>query len=121
MNDTSWAIRRERNVLVVQVTGPLGEFDRRLVEQFTQEVQNALQGQTGASLVVDLGDCTLLGSGALGALIRLRNEVVASGGRAALSGATGPILTIVRTVRLDRMWELYDTVDAALCALSPAT
>ena len=69
------------------------------------------------AVVVDMYNVDLITSDGLGALIRARKAASESGSALLLAGVRGNILDIFRTTRLDKIFPLYDSVDAAVSSL----
>jgi len=69
------------------------------------------------AIVVDMQNVDLITSDGLGALIRARKAASESGAALALCGVRGNILDVFRMTRLDKIFSIYDSVDAAVSAL----
>ncbi len=68
-----------------------------------------------ASVVVfDLSEVDLLGSLAIGAFIRLHRGMTLRHGSLKLATLTAAVHTSMKHARLDRFFEIYDSVEAAL-------
>ncbi|MCD6406131.1 MAG: STAS domain-containing protein [Planctomycetes bacterium] len=65
-------------------------------------------------IIVDLKDLELITSDGLGVLIRAHKAAVEYGGRFVLCGLKGNVLDVFRMTALDKVLQLYDSVDAAV-------
>ncbi len=65
-------------------------------------------------LVLDLPAVTFCDSGGLSLFVELYRQLDAAGGTLRLAGAQGLVLGVLKTTNLDRMFTLYDSVDAAV-------
>ncbi len=68
-------------------------------------------------IVVDLGESKILGSGELGALCNCHGVASEQNVRIALVNVNQGILAILQITRLDSLFEVYDSVDAAIGAI----
>ena len=73
-------------------------------------------GQAGnpVKLVVDMAQVRFIDSVALGALVVLLRRVKASEGRLALTGLSGHVMKVLQVTSLEKVFELYDSAEAAL-------
>lgn len=85
--------------------------------QIVSENLSRLVSDSPKPIVVDMANVDIITSDGLGALIRARKASAESGGTLALSGVKGNILDVFRMTRLDKIFPLYDSVNAALNAL----
>ncbi len=66
------------------------------------------------SVVVDLAGVAFLNSLNIAAVIAARNKVIALGGRFALANLSERVKSIMRVLRLDRMFDLEHSLEAAI-------
>ena len=94
-----------------------GGLDHTNIEAFVQAMYKALDG--GASCVVlDLQHLTYIASWGLGSLVRVHHHFAAREGRIVFANLHSAVATILRISRLDRLFDLYPTVEAALKAIA---
>jgi anti-sigma B factor antagonist len=72
-----------------------------------------LLGQT-PHVVIDLSGVEFLDSAGVGVLVGLFKHARGLGGSARFCGLTPGVRTILELIRLDRIFEIYDDVDAAV-------
>ncbi len=70
-------------------------------------------------LLVDLGQTRHVGSAFLGFLMRLSDSVTSrTGGRFGICCPTPFCLTVIKTMRMDNVWEIFTTREEAVAALA---
>ena len=93
------------------VVGLEGEWDVYRCPELDQRLEPA---STASQVILDLSGATYLDSTCLGALVRMRKARDARGLGAARLVITSPmVLRIFEIVRLDRVWPIYESVEAA--------
>ena len=70
-----------------------------------------------AKVALDLSGLTFLGSVGLTVMVVFLKRVNAAGGRFVVAGLTGQCRNVMSVIRLDRVFDLYEDVPAALEAL----
>lgn len=92
-----------------------GEIDLHVSPAITQSL-NAMTDEKPERIVIDLSNATYIDSAGLAALILAAQTVEAYGGRFLLAGVDETMRSIFETSRLDRIFEIFSDVDAALAA-----
>ncbi|MBB2941425.1 anti-sigma B factor antagonist [Actinoplanes lutulentus] len=87
------------------VVTPLTDLDREVAEQLRPELMSA--AGEGRDVVVDLHAVHLIDSAGLGLLVRAHQEAKQNGGRLALVAPSRFVLTVLHTMRLDGVFDLY--------------
>lgn len=97
-----------------------GSLDAANTPPLDQVVNELLTPGTPATplpvsvVVFDLSEVDLMGSLAIGALIRLHRGMTLRHGSLKLATLTSAVHTSMKHARLDRFFEIYDSVEAAL-------
>src|SRR5439155_6535182 len=65
-------------------------------------------------LVLDLSELSSISSVGLGVLIRFRNEIEGKGGKIKLAALRPQVMDTFKFAKLDRIFEIHPTTDAAL-------
>ena len=92
-----------------------GSADMAEMAQLRRQVEVLLdRGQY--DLVMDLSELNFACSMALGVLIQVHKCCRAQGGRFVLVGPQAGILKVLRTTKLDHLFELYGNLNAAISA-----
>jgi len=90
-----------------------GEIDLHVSPAVTQSL-NAMTEKKPERIVIDLSCSTYIDSSGLAALILAMQTVEAYGGRFFLTGVHETTRSIFETSRLDRIFQIFPDVDAAL-------
>jgi anti-sigma B factor antagonist len=92
-----------------------GEIDLHVSPAVTQSL-NAMTEKKPERIVIDLSRATYIDSSGLAALILAMQKVEAYGGKFFLTGLHETMRSIFETSRLDRIFQIFPDVDAALAA-----
>jgi anti-sigma B factor antagonist len=111
---------RDRSVdAQTHVVSVAGEIDLFTAPEFKQRVTAPIA--TGADrVIVDLTETTFIDSSSLGVLIGAHRRLKARGGRLIVACADESIVKTFRITGLDGVFQLVDSVDAALIARAEA-
>ena len=92
-----------------------GEIDLHVSPAVTESL-NAMTETKPERVVIDLSCATYIDSAGLAALILAMQKVEAYGGKFFLTGLRETMRSIFQTSRLDRIFQIFPDVDAALAA-----
>src|SRR5881296_1120456 len=92
-----------------------GEIDLHVSPAVTESL-NAMTEKKPERVVIDLSCATYIDSAGLAALILAMQKVEAYGGKFFLTGLRETMRSIFQTSRLDRIFQIFPDVDAALAA-----
>jgi anti-anti-sigma factor len=99
----------DEDVLILNADGGLGTFN---ADEFVGELEKAVD--LGCrKLIVDCTRLSYISSYGLGVLIRLHKKLAAKGGDVKLANVSGAVPRILAMVRLDKIFEMYPTLDDA--------
>ncbi len=112
-------IKREDRVVIVEFA------DRKILEELSiqeigDELRKVAESQPGIKLVLNFENVDHLASAALGMLITLHKKVQEQNGELKLSNINRQIYQVFRITRLNRVFDIHDTVDEALQAFGKA-
>lgn len=82
----------------------LGDLDLVTAPQLAEQAALAAPGD----VVIDLGGVTFIDSTGLRALWSLRQAVASDGGRALLRSPSEPVIRVLRTTKLEKVFEYAD-------------
>lgn len=105
--------KQDDSVLVLEIT------ERRLEASNAPDLRDLLLGriETGnEQIVLDLQKVAFMDSSALGALIAGIKKMRGLG-TLVVSGANGPVLQLLQLTRMDKVFALYPSLDAAMAEL----
>ncbi len=114
----------ERNVLserkvgdawVMTVEAP--DLDASMADVLLVKLRDELAQGKAVKLVLDLSGVNFIDSVALGTLVVLLRQVKEARGRLALAGLKGHSLRVMEVTGLEKVFELYENVAAAVEAL----
>ena len=112
MTDQTLRVRVQAGPPTITVLVAEGELDhdsRRILQRNAREVLES----GGCRLVIDLTRVTFCDSGGLSLFVELHRQAEAAAGWVRLAGAHGMVLSVLKATNLDRMFVLYDSVEAA--------
>lgn len=103
------------NVTVVQP--PHATLDTRTVSAFRDAMQPVLSEK--GDVVLDMSNVTFVDSAGLGALLSAMKQITGIGGSLRLAGLNEEVLTLFRLVRMNRVFEIFGTVEEAIADQNP--
>ncbi len=113
--DLHLSARAGRACTVVRVGGELDMDTSPRLHDFLQEVMDGGVAQ----VVLDFADVTFMDSSGLGVLVGWFKELQDKGGRLCVAAARQPVEYVLRVSAVDRVLDVYDTVDAAEADMPP--
>jgi len=97
-----------------------GGLDHTTTDEFVRKM-DALLEDDSRHLVLDLSRLTYASSLGLAALVQVHHHFAGRGGRIAFANLHSAVATVLHAVRLDRLFDLYPTVEEAVRSLAPAS
>jgi len=94
-----------------------GGLDHTNTDRFVATMDRLLE-EDAARLVLDLERLTYVSSWGLAALVRVHHHYAARGGRIAFANLHSAVAGLLHLSHMDRLFDLYDTVQEALEAVS---
>ena len=108
-------IEVRQNISLVQLSGTLTSANSNsLVAQFGAWLDH----KNPARCVVDLSKLEILDSSGIGSMVTCLHKAKKVNGELCLAAAQGRTATVLAIARLDMIFKMYPTVDAALTALA---
>jgi anti-sigma B factor antagonist len=89
-----------------------GDLDSASAPQFESEVSRHLEGGHW-KIIIDCQHLGYLSSMGIGSLVALQMRLRRKGGAVRLASLQGPVMQVIRTVRLDKLLDIYPDVEAA--------
>jgi anti-anti-sigma regulatory factor len=105
------------DTLIITPRGDAAGFGGAEFYREQAAVQQILKDPGVKNLVVDLGEATYYGSTVIGAINRFGIEVRSAGGRIALCRVSDDTRYILRTMKLDELWEHFPSRGQALAVM----
>lgn len=91
-------------------------LDEANIQQIGEEILALVEGSARPRVVISFENVDHLSSAALGALITINNRVKAKGGRLALAQIDPQIHEVFVITKLNRLFDIHETVDQAMSA-----
>ena len=93
-------------------------IDEVVIQQIGQQILKLVEAQPAPKLLLDFTGVQHLSSAALGVLITVHGKVKARGGKMALCQIAKPIFEVFRITKLDKLFQVHDSADAAAKSLA---
>jgi anti-sigma B factor antagonist len=117
MSQSDLEILKNDGVTVIVLGEQYDNLDEPALEAAAAELLEIAQSADPPMIVVDMGRTKLFGSAFLGTLFRVWRRLTANGGNLSVCCATGPCAEVLAVTQVDRLWNLFDTRDAAVESL----
>lgn len=112
---------KQNGVTIIALSAEYAHLDEPVLEQVQEPILEAAGGAEPPLVVLDLSETKFFGSSFIEVLFRAWNRIGGrDGGRFAICGLTPYCAEVVQVTHLDRLWEIYETRDDAVRALSGA-
>lgn len=108
----------EKSGLVTVLRIPTGFMSEREIHRMRGEVRASL-ADGNDKLIVDLGVATHLNSMILGAFVEIHTTYTKGGGEVLFAEPTSHISDMLETLRIDQVFDIVPTLDAAVARLDP--
>lgn len=106
------ALRHEGNITVLTLAG---RFDALMAKEFKNSIAGLIEARQ-ILLVLDMTAVDFIDSSGLGALVGSMKGVVKEQGEIRIAGLTREVHTIFELTRLHRIFDIFESLDAALAA-----
>lgn len=106
-------VQQREQALVATVQAP--RLDAAQATAFRTALLDVLRDTPTARLVLDLQAVKMIDSSGLGVLVSVLKSMGGRGG-IAVAGASAAVQAVFKLTRLDRVFPMHDSVDAALAA-----
>ncbi|MDG2424894.1 MAG: STAS domain-containing protein [Phycisphaerales bacterium] len=88
-------------------------LDESNIQQIGKELNESIEGKSSPSMIIDFGNVEHLSSAALGILITMNSRIGDMGGKMCLSNIRPEIFEVFKITKLDRIFNIHETVKAA--------
>jgi len=117
MSESDLEIVRQDGVTVIVLGEQYDNLDEPALEAAAAELLEFAQAADPPQVVVDMGRTNFFGSAFLGTLFRVWRRLTSRGGKMCICGATGPCADVLEVTQVDRLWNLFETREAAVESL----
>jgi anti-sigma B factor antagonist len=101
---------------IFTIVSMAGRFDAIGTREFKKTISQLLE--TGKNrIVLDMSHVNFVDSSGMGALIGTLRGITKEGGDMRIFGLTPEVHTIFELTRLHRIFDIYETIDAAMAAV----
>jgi anti-sigma B factor antagonist len=108
--------RKDQEIDIVEIAGRLTLVD---VAQAREKLKEIAQ-QGAGKMIIDLSATTFMDSGGLSVLISAYKAVQSRNGRLVLAAPSASIQSLIELTRLQHIFEIFQTTEAAVGALAQA-
>jgi anti-sigma B factor antagonist len=91
-------------------------IDARVATEFKRRISDVIEGGS-SRIALDLSKVEFVDSSGLGAIVTIL-KMVGRNGELSIAGARDTVLDLFRLTRMDKVFNLYPTAQAAVAALS---
>jgi anti-anti-sigma factor len=105
-------VGKNRDILAVALVGMLDESSCHYLVDCVKE--DVLEGSS--KMIVDCGRLEYVSSMGLGTLVRVNSRMKKLGGDVKLAAVHGPVAQVLSVVGLNRLFQIYPTVEEAIAA-----
>lgn len=112
MVDTISTVRRSTKGTNLEILSLRGRLDATSAPELREEFREFISGGH-TRLVLDFSGVSFVDSSGLAVIITLLKSATASGGDVVLAALTPPVRSLLELTRLNKVFRIYDQVDAA--------
>lgn len=119
MTNTAPNISKQDDVTVITLSPTDQSFDEEGLEQVTRVILDVVQTANPRWVVIDMSQKTFFASSLIAVLTQGWKQMKdRDDGKFVISGLTPFGAEVISAARLDRVWDIYPTLDEAVQALS---
>lgn len=117
---TTPKIHQVEGVSVIELGAEYENLDESALDELRDVILKVVEDADPPKVVLDLSHTQFFGSSFIELIFRAWNRSQAKeGGEFVISGLTEYCREVIAITHLDRLWKLYDNVDAAVADLKP--
>ena len=117
---TVFKVERLESVLVVLPQGPALNFQYNQVHLESNSLFRVLDEPTLKNAIVDLEAVDYVDSVIISSILRVCTKTKQKGGKAVFCNASESMESVLKCIKIGKLWTLYTTRDEALQALAAA-
>lgn len=117
MSESDLEILKQDGVTVIVLGEQYDNLDEPALEAAATELLEIAQAADPPLIVVDMGRTKFFGSAFLGTMFRVWRRLTTRSGKLCVSCATGPCAEVLQVTQVDRLWNLFETREAAVESL----
>jgi anti-sigma B factor antagonist len=117
MSQSDLEVMNDDGVTVIVLGEQYDNLDEPALEAAAVELLDIAQSADPPLIVIDMARTNFFGSAFLGTLFRVWRRLTTRNGKLCVCGATGPFADVLSVTQVDRLWNLFDTREAAVESL----
>jgi len=118
MADAELEVKKQAGVTVVVLGEEYDNLDEPTLNAAAEELLEIARTANPPRIVIDMHRTKFFGSSFLGTLFRMWRRLTTRQGKMAVCGATGVCAEVLNVTQVERLWNLYDSRDAAVEAIN---
>lgn len=95
-----------------------GSLDTTTTPEFNRQIQGHLDAGS-SKMIIDCRNLGYVSSLGVGSLVALQTRLKRKGGVVKLAAIQGPVMDVIRSVRLDKMMDIYGDLEFARASFYP--
>lgn len=119
MSQSDLEILKRDEVTVVVLDEQYDNLDEPALEAASAQLLELALSADPPLIVVDMSRTKFFGSAFLGILFRVWRRLTTRNGKLCVCGATGTCADVLKVTQVDRLWNLFETREAAVESLKP--
>lgn len=117
MSQSDLEVLNDNGVTVIVLGEQYDNLDEPALEAAASDLLEIAQSADPPLIVIDMSRTKFFGSAFLGTLFRVWRRLTTRNGKFCVSGAMGPCADVLSVTQVDRLWNLFDTREAAVESL----
>ena len=117
MSQSDLEVLNNNGVTVIVLDEQYDNLDEPALEAAAAALLEIAQSADPPLIVVDMARTKFFGSAFLGTLFRVWRRLTARNGKLCVCSATGPCAEVLEVTQVDRLWNLFETREAAVESL----
>jgi anti-sigma B factor antagonist len=118
-SDRLFLVEFDQGILTIVPLGDFESFQWPEMEAASKAIFVSIQRDPDAKILVDMGRLRYCGSALLGIILKVWKSVSPRSGVLAFCNVNAEVADILKQTRLDTLWTIYPTREAATAALQP--
>ncbi len=118
MSQSDLEILKQNGVTVVVLGEQYDNLDEPALQAAAAQLLETAQTADPPLIVIDMGQTKFFGSAFLGTLFRVWRRLTTREGNLCVCNASGPCADVLQVTQVDRLWNLFETREAAVESLN---
>ncbi len=110
----NFKVEKDNDIAIIVI--PIENLEIKSIDSFEQGIAPVMESNT--KIIFDMSQMQFIDSSGCGALLTCLRERKAKGGKIKMCGVTGPVGAIFRLIRMEKMFEIFNTREDAIEAFN---